>query len=146
MKNEQFRSRINHIKCGGTGDCVSYRDGSIKEQLMNSLSLMVWTQLFTRSPVLLVSIAGMILSLSLWHRCPRACLMTLIACVVIVLQVVAQIFANPLVLHAREEMGWNAERIGIFLMVIGVVSNVMQAGALALLVSSGFIQQTGKKI
>lgn len=108
---------------------------------MNNIIVPSLTQLLAQSPVLLVYLSGLILSLVFWRRCPTPCLFVLVATVLLLLVTVTQPFMTQYFIQARSEMGWTHEKLGWMFSAVALTSSCLRAVALGLLLAAVFVQR-----
>lgn len=100
--------------------------------------LPVLMQLAGQAPVLLVYVVGIILALVFWGRYRMPSMLTLIACVVMLVASIAQTVLWHTLLQMRESMGWSMQKYGSMMSAVSLVSSVVRAIALGTLLGAVF--------
>lgn len=94
--------------------------------------------LLQRSPLLLVIMAGIILSITRWKRHPKASLITLIALGLYVIKVFFFTALNYSIGSLRESMHWSSATLNNLFTVLHVVNDMGFAVVIVLLVAAAF--------
>ena len=94
--------------------------------------------LFQRSPLLLVILAGIVLSIARWKRHPKASLITLIALGFYLFKVFLFTVLNYWIGTLRESMHWSYATLNNLFTVLHVVNDMGFAIVLVLLVAAAF--------
>jgi len=99
----------------------------------------IMTRLLWSLPMLLVYGAGAVLAIVFWKRCPRACLLALIACLVLI---AGSLFSNVastwLFWVAVRRYGWSSKVYTAASTVISIAGTVIHAGGIGLLLAAVF--------
>jgi hypothetical protein len=96
-------------------------------------------QLASRVPTLLVCAVGLILAIVYWKRYPRPCLLVFTALCLAVFALVTSAFLFMYLPRAMVDLGWDHQRVGAIIGVVAFTANLLQAGAMALLLSAVFV-------
>jgi hypothetical protein len=113
---------------------------------MNNVILPSLMQLLAQAPVLLVYLAGLILALVFWRRCPTPCLLVFVATVVLLLLTMIHPFLSGYFIQARTEMGWTHEKLGSIFSAIALTTSCLRAAALGLLLAAAFIHRVSPSL
>ena len=108
---------------------------------MNDIIIPSLAQLLVQSPVLLVYVAGLILALVFWQRCPTSCLLVLLATALLLLVSVAYPFVIQYFIKARTEMGWTHEKLGWVTSAAALTTSCCRAVAMGLLFAAVFLHR-----
>ena len=100
--------------------------------------LPVLMQLAGQAPVLLVYVIGIVLAFVFWGRHRMPAMLTLIACIVMLLTSIGQTFLWHVLLQMRESMGWPMQKYGNVMSAVALVSSVLRAIGLGLLLAAVF--------
>jgi hypothetical protein len=106
---------------------------------MESITQAFLMQLLVQTPVLMVYLAGLTLALVFWRRCMVPSLLSLIACVIMLLVTVTHVYLNQYFVLARIERGWTTEKVGWMFTAAGLSSVTLHAISLVLLLIAVFI-------
>ncbi len=106
---------------------------------MPDIFLLCLSQLLAQSPVLLVYLVGLILSLVFWRRCQIPCLLTLSATSLLLLLALTHTFVSTYLSLARTEMGWTTAKLTYMLSVMALAATCLRAAALSLLLAGVFV-------
>jgi hypothetical protein len=106
----------------------------------DNLLIMVLMQLLGQSPTLLVYIAGVILALLFWQRCPPACALTAAGMgLMLLVSVGATVFQTHL-LHSRfGNNDWSAAEFGRIMTIITITGTTLRAFGLGLVLAAVFV-------
>jgi hypothetical protein len=99
------------------------------------------SQLVGQAPVLVALLVMLVLSLVLWGRYPRACLLAFLGSLLLLLTSVVCPLAGAYVVRARSVAGSGAT-IGEVLTVLALVANVVRAVGYGLLTAAIFAGRT----
>jgi hypothetical protein len=110
---------------------------------MDNLLVPFLTQLASRSPILLAYVVGLILSLVFWRRYPRACLLTLIATALLLLNNVVVMYLSMYLIRVRSGWAWDPERFGWLMSAIALASSCVTAVGLGFLLAAVFAGRGG---
>lgn len=94
--------------------------------------------LLARSPMYLVVLAGIVISIMRWKRHPKASLLTLIALVFYLIKSFAFTAINYWIPTLRESMHWSYATAIHLYTVLEVVNDIAFAAVLVLLVAAAF--------
>ena len=89
-------------------------------------------------PVILVWVIGIALALSRWRRHPRVSQLALIACVVSIVNTVANRFLVIWAPLALRDYGWTTYQIGSIFTAIGFITTLIGAAAWTLVICAVF--------
>jgi ABC-type phosphate transport system permease subunit len=98
-------------------------------------------QLLSQIPILIVYVAGIILALLFWKRCPTSSLLSLIAIVVLLLITAIHPFVVQHIIHSREGVNWSATGVNASLGIVSMISSLLRTGAIALLIAAVFVNR-----
>ena len=110
---------------------------------MENTFLLFLTQLLGQAPILLAYLAGVILALVFWRRCPGPAKLTFIAMLLLLITSLVHSFLFSYFLQVRVELGWSHEQVGLIMSAIGLLASLIRVTALALLLTAVFI---GRKV
>jgi hypothetical protein len=97
--------------------------------------------LLQRTPVLLVILVGILLSIARWKRHPKASLITLIALGFYLIKVFVFTALNYWIPSLRESLNWSFAAINNLYTVLHVVSDIGFAVVIVLLVAAAFVNR-----
>ena len=100
--------------------------------------LPVLMQLAGQTPVLLVYVVGIILALVFWGRHRMPSMLTMIACVVMLVASIGQTILWHTLLQMRDSLGWPMQKYGSMMSMVSLVSSVVRAIALGVLLAAVF--------
>ncbi len=95
------------------------------------------TQLAGRSPSLLIYLVGLGLAISFWSRYPKPCLLVFLSMCIALIAIVASTFLFVYLPRAVNDFGH--ERLGMYFTIVGLIANILHAGAMALLLAAVFV-------
>ena len=108
---------------------------------MDKLLPHLMSNLIAQSPVLLVYLAGMILALVFWRRCPGPCALTLIAMGLLLLTSIGQTFVSLYLQDARSDLDLKEETWRWMLSMNALVGSGLRALAFVLLLAAVFVDR-----
>lgn len=111
---------------------------------MNNVVTASLLQVLFQAPILIAYIAGFVLALAFWRRCPTSCLLVLIAVLLSFLVTVANPFVTQYILTSRIQMGWSYERLNSMFSVASFASSLIHAAAVALFLAAIFIDRRSR--
>lgn len=97
--------------------------------------------LLQRSPLLLVILVGLVLSIARWKRHPKASLLTVIALGFYVIKLFAFTALNYWIPSLRESMHWSYAAANNLYTVLHVVNDIGFAIVIVLLVAAAFVDR-----
>jgi len=99
----------------------------------------VLSSLLVQIPVLLVWLAGIILALVYWKRCPTAALLALIAFAVLMFITLIDTYLSMAfsLVYARER-AWTSAQQGVYFAIKSVAASILRAAAYTLLLPAIF--------
>ena len=107
--------------------------------MMDNIFIPFLAQLLGQAPVLLVYLAGMVLALVFWRRCPRPAMLTLIGMALFLVTTLVQSFLFIYLVRARDDFGWSHEMLGWIVSASGLIGSVIRAAAFGLMLTAVFI-------
>ncbi len=97
--------------------------------------------LLQRSPLLLVILVGIILSIARWKRHPKGSLITFIGLCLYLIKLFAFTALNYWIPSLRESMNWSFAALNNLFTVLHVVNDIGFAVVIVLLVSAAFVNR-----
>jgi len=96
------------------------------------------TTALIRLPMLTVYAVGILLATRFWRRCPRACLMTLLGCAVLIANLLGSSALQLWLFNVARPSGWSMPSLGYVLTAVSIASSLVSAGGFALLLAAVF--------
>jgi hypothetical protein len=90
------------------------------------------------TPVIIVWVIGIVLALSRWQRHPRVSQFTLIACVVMIVNLVGSRFLTIWLPITMRDRGQSVSQISLIFTIIGIITALIGAAAWALVICAIF--------
>jgi len=106
---------------------------------MSEIIIPSLSQLAVQTPLFLVYLAGLVFSLVFWRRSPTSCLLTLLACILLLIVGVTQTFVTQLLFSSRHDLGWEMQRFGWMLSAVGIISSFLRALGVGMLLTAVFL-------
>jgi hypothetical protein len=106
---------------------------------MSEIFIPSLTQLAVQTPIFLIYLAGMVFSLVFWRRCPISCLLTLLACVLLLIVSVTQTFVTQYLIFARNDLDLAHQKLGWMLSTVGVIGSFLRALGVGMLLAAVFL-------
>ena len=99
--------------------------------------MVVFSQLLGQSPTLLVYIIGIVLCAVWWRRAPRAAMLAMIGCGLLLFTSIAVSFVQVYYINQRNSMP--AASIGAVLTTVAIVGSVLRGAGFVLLLCAVFV-------
>src|SRR5262245_41631170 len=103
---------------------------------MDNFFLSYLLQLASQAPILLTYLVGAILALVFWGRYPGPALLTLLACLLLLILSLAHSFVTFWLIHSHDMR--EADR-GTMFAILAITSNVLRALGFAMLLTAVFV-------
>jgi hypothetical protein len=106
---------------------------------MGNAVTMFFTQLAPQAPVLLVYLAGGILALVFWRRCPLAGVLTLIGTGLLLVATLGQTLVFVYLIQVRFSRGWSLDQYGWMLSANAFAGGFCRAVGFGLVLAAVFV-------
>lgn len=98
---------------------------------------MIWSQLIYAVPAILVGIFGLVLAIINWSRCPRAALLVVLGCGVLLAATLANAVFYGIIAPGFQR-SHNVASLGTIYAIAGCVSAILHQGGIVLLILAAF--------
>ena len=106
---------------------------------MNSNVIASLGQIFVAAPIVLVSIAGLVLAIIFWKRASTQCVLVIVSCILLCVSYIAQPGIQYWLLRSRTEYHWTGDQLALAFGISGFVFSFIRAAAVGLLLSAVFL-------
>jgi len=108
---------------------------------MNSIFIPFLMQLLLQAPALLACVAGIVVALVFWQRCPRSAMFALTGMALLLVATLAQQFLSFYIITLVRQGHWGMQQIGWLVGVNTIIWSVIRAAAYGLLLTAVFMNR-----